>query len=199
MGCTIGKDQLVLDNSQSLITDCIFDHLIGGVGDDTFSERSKYLLRETWKTLSVDRIANGIKIFQQIFISCPEAKNLFSFKNLSGDELLQNSLFRMHAVRFIHAIDAIVQSLDALDIATIPVLHRLGKAHVWIVGFHMGLLPTFLSALLQVFGRELGKRFTQEVHDAWFQLAKFITTHMIRGYNEAMEERDSLDVTQMNE
>ena len=104
-------------------------------GDGTFSIEDKKIIRETWKQISMDRQEKGIAIFVQIFSECPQAQKLFPFKDCNGYELLQNSKFRSHALRFLNAVDTTVQGLDAPDVALVPVLHHLGKIHGWIPGF----------------------------------------------------------------
>ncbi len=99
-------------------------------GDETFTQQEKQILRETWKLVSTDRQEQGMAIFIEIFRKWPDLQMLFPFKNCSHDELLQQPMFRSHALRFINSIDTTIHSLDALDVALIPVLHQLGKTHV---------------------------------------------------------------------
>lgn len=48
----------------------------------------------------------GEKIFLRIFHLNPETKNAFhAFKNLKNDELIKNSMFKSHAIRFMLAIE----------------------------------------------------------------------------------------------
>ena len=161
-------------------------------GDDTFSQQHKDILRETWKIISANRQEKGVAIFIQIFQERPDLQKYFPFKNVHGDELLHNIMFRSHALRFINAVDTTIQSLDALEVALIPVLHHLGKQHVPIVGFNPEDLPIFMASLLRVFEKELEMdASTGDVHEAWAKLGEFIALKMTEGYNEAIREQNN--------
>ena len=197
MGCTQAKSVLEKDGVYTKTIPESNGNLThsGNTGDDTFSEGHKDILRMTWKTISMNRQEKGISIFVQIFSECPDAKKFFIFNDLSGDDLLQNPIFRSHSLRFINVVDTTIQNLDALDVAIIPVLHQLGKLHGWMSGFLHEYLPIFMNSILHVFQQELGKAWTNEVADAWGGLAAFIALKVTEGYNEALEDKKNESIT----
>ena len=115
-----------------------------------------------------------------------ETKQLFPFRDLEGEDLIKDVMFRSQAKRFMNAIETTIHHLNALDLILAPVLHRLGEKHVKIPGFKIEYLSIFIEAMLDVFAEELGKLFTKEVRAAWKHLGRFIAGKMIEGYQDAL-------------
>ena len=199
MGCTQSHSPAEQDNANKE------DNVNGdhnhpeSSGDDTFSHQHKDILKQTWKQISIDRQDKGIAIFVKIFNVCPDAQMFFPFKDCTGDDLLHEPRFRSHALRFINAVDTTIQGLDAPAVALVPVLHHLGKIHGWIPGFLSTYLPVFMDAILYVFEQEMGDKWTQEVSQAWNELADFIAAKVTEGYTLHQEEQsdDSTQVKHM--
>ncbi len=63
------------------------------------SDSQKYAIRSTWKLIEKDVTNNGIAVFLRIFDQNPEIKQLFSFKDVWGDALLEHPKFKGHAER----------------------------------------------------------------------------------------------------
>lgn len=64
--------------------------------------------------MSHDPYGVGARVFLRIFEMVPDARKLFRFDGMSEMELVVNGLFRIHASRFIRAIDLAVNNLDAV-------------------------------------------------------------------------------------
>jgi len=64
--------------------------------------------------VSHDPYGVGARVFLRIFEMVPDARKLFRFDGMSEMELVVNGLFRIHASRFIRAIDLAVNNLDVV-------------------------------------------------------------------------------------
>jgi len=62
--------------------------------------------------LSRDPYGIGARVFLRIFELAPDARKLFRFDGMTEMELIVNGLFRVHASRFIRAIDLAVNNLE---------------------------------------------------------------------------------------
>ena len=157
--------------------------------EDHFSQKQKELLRETWSVLQPNKQKHGIAVFVQIFTREPRTKQLFPFRDLHDSELLNDPLFCSHSMRFMHAIESTIVNLDALDVALIPILHRLGEKHVHMRGFKQDYFSAFMGSIMEVVEQVLGKdRYTQEVMSAWAQLGNFVAAKMMEGYQNALTD-----------
>ena len=88
-----------------------------------------------------DFTGRGIRVFD-VMMEEPQLKALFRFRNLNGDALKQNPVFRAHAGRFVQSVSAVVEELES-DMATSnsdsirhmsdwkigTILNGLGQAH----------------------------------------------------------------------
>ena len=191
MGCTMSfqylskglqKDNIYKRNS---FQDGPLKSLPAEMSDDHFSHKQKMLLRETWNIIREDKRNHGITILIMIFDKKPETKHLFPFRDLEGDELTCNAQFCSHAKRFMHAVEATIQHLDALEMVMVPLLHRLGEKHASIDGFKEEYFSVFVESIQDVIADALGKKCTAPVRDAWGQLGKFIAGKMHEGYKSA--------------
>ena len=162
---------------------------------NTFHKIKKKILRETWMILGKQKQKHGEDIFIRIFEKKPVTKQLFPFRDVEGEDLLRNPLFCSHAKRFMHAIEITIQNLDALDVALVPVLYRLGEKHGWIDGFKKEYLPVFTGSIQEVFAEALGTKCTKQVREAWGHLGRFIGEKMHEGYLNAQVARKKSLVT----
>jgi len=87
--------------------------------------------------VSRDPYRIGARVFLRIFELAPEARKLFRFDGMSEMELIVNGLFRIHASRFIRAIDLAVNNLDAF--------YRLPYFYIFCSSIHA--LPVLLRFL----------------------------------------------------
>ena len=161
----------------------------GGDNDDFLTERQKTLVRETWSLLADDLVTRGSMIFLYIFKKRPSTKELFPFRDIEGDALLRNPMFKGHGKRFMHAVETTVKNIDALDIILVPTLYSLGKRHAYITDFFVDYQTVFREAILATFEEEMGSACTAEVRQAWTLLFEFIATKLLEGYEVGMEDR----------
>lgn len=158
--------------------------------DEYFTTTQKHILRNSWEYLDCAPVEKGTQIFLKIFASKPQTKKLFPFGNLDDKEMINNPLFRGHAVRFMHAVGSVVKNLDALDLICAPTLVRLGRKHAWIADFISEYLDVFRISIKEVFQQELGSKCTTELLDAWHEVFKFIASKMHEGYQEAIHDQN---------
>ena len=162
--------------------------------DKYFTRREKRLIRVTWDLVKHDELSIGIRIFRRLFEVKPEAKQLFPFRQLQGDALLSDPLFRSHAMRFMQAIGSTVRHLDALDVSCGPTFEQLGRRHVMLVDNFLtsGYLSAFVESVATVFEQVLPVDNTvdcdaKEVYDAWRNVFTFVVNHMREGYKLAQD------------
>ena len=186
MGCSLNKDPL---KSPAFDVRDRPDRKSVHHDNKYFTQRQKQLIRQTWKRVSDRQVETGIEIFLKLFQLKPEAKRLFPFRDLEGEALLSNSLFRGHSIRFMFAIGSTVAHLDALDISCAPTFILLGRKHLWIGDFlSSGYLEAFIESVAYVFDDLLGENEHGDVYDAWQAVFKFVVGKMIEGYKLALEE-----------
>ena len=157
------------------------------MSDDHFSQHQKNILRETWTI--INSRDHGVEIFTLIFERKPSAKKLFPFRDLQGKDLLENPLFRAHAARFMSAISSIIENLDALDVAFIPTLNRLGAVHGWIVGFEEEYLNVFIASIIHVIIKYIGEKNSEEVEETWTHLGQFLKDKLMEGYTQSAKAK----------
>ncbi|KAI0237414.1 hypothetical protein LSAT2_012060 [Lamellibrachia satsuma] len=161
----------------------------GGDSDDFLTEHQKTLVRDTWRLLSDDLVSRGSMIFLYIFKKRPSAKELFPFRDVEGDALLRNAMFKGHGKRFMHAVETTVMNLDALDVILVPTLYQLGKRHAYITDIFIDYQAVFKDAIIDTFEQELGPACTADVRQAWTLLFDFIGSKLLEGYDVGMRDR----------
>lgn len=154
---------------------------------DVITPNEKYYIQKTWKIVSNNMPGIGAKIFLTIFTIRPDIKEIFSFRDSSGETLLRDPNFRGHASRFMQAVGAAVDNINALDKAMAPLLFGLGEQHIHYKGFNEEYFDVFVMAILRVFEKELGGNFTTSASDAWTHVLEFMITKLKEGYQHAMK------------
>jgi len=158
-------------------------------GFSQLTSDDKALIRSTWPLLSHDPYGIGARVFLRIFELAPDARRLFRFDELSEVELIVNGLFRIHAQRFIRAIDLAVNNLDAIDLVVVSNLVQLGRQHAMIAGFKVEYMDAFRMAMTDVWEAEIGrKRFVGDVQKAWSKLFRVISNSVLDGYRQRTSE-----------
>ena len=184
MGCSesteIPEDAYVKTNSNPPESGCFTD--------EYFNQEQKRLVKESWILLDNNYVEKGMDIFLRIFKKRPDAKQLFPFRDLEGDELLKDTRFRGHSKRFMSAVGSTVVHLDALDVSCVPTLVQLGRRHAMLTNFLNSYMDTFVEAIEEVFENELGPAQTPEVRDAWAAVFRFITSKIEEGYHDAISK-----------
>lgn len=120
------------------------------------------------------------RIHHSIFSIAPEAKALFSFKDLEGEELYASPRLITHAKKVVGAVNKSVEMLgEDLD-PLVTILKALGKKHVkyGVLAAHYDIIG---QALLATLGTALGDKFTDEVKGAWAEIWGVISSTMIAG------------------
>ncbi|XP_060597990.1 hemoglobin subunit pi-like [Ruditapes philippinarum] len=174
MGCsmsTVSKVKNPLKNGKPTTID-----------SSDITENHKVLIKKTWKIVSNNMPSVGAKIFLRIFTIKPAIKHIFPFRDVTGDALLQNSHFRGHASRFMQAVGAAVDNINALDTAMAPLLFGLGQQHTHYKGFSVEYFNVFSEAIKHVLEQELRSKFTPDVQAAWSKMIDFIIFKLTEGY-----------------
>ncbi|XP_053398277.1 hemoglobin subunit pi-like [Mercenaria mercenaria] len=180
MGCslsTVSKSQIAQKNGIPVKSDC-----------SDITERQKVLIKKTWNVVSNDMPGVGAKIFLRIFTIKPAIKQIFPFHDVTGDALLRDGQFRGHASRFMQAVGAAVDNINALDSAMAPLLFGLGQQHINYKGFNVEYFSVFSIAITHVLERELRTKFTPEVAIAWAKMMEFMVSKLIEGYHDAVKK-----------
>jgi len=165
---------------------------VNGDSDLQLTANDKEMIRSTWLAVSSDPYRIGARVFLRIFELEPEARKLFRFDGMTETELIVNGLFRIHASRFIRAIDLAVNNLDALDLVVVSNLIQLGRQHALIVGFKVEYLDAFRTAMTDVWEAELGsEQFAGNTRKAWSELFLLITNSVLEGYQQRCSELKS--------
>jgi hemoglobin-like flavoprotein len=150
------------------------------------NDYDKRNVKKTWKILSKDMPGIGAKIFLKIFSLKPEIKQIFPFRDCTGEELMRDTHFRGHASRFMQAVGAAVDNVNDLDTAMTSLLFGLGQQHIHYTGFNVQYFDLFITAMLVVFEKELNIKFTQEVANSWRLVLEFMISKLKEGYNDAI-------------
>lgn len=147
------------------------------------SDSERLSIRDTWREISRDLAGNGSRVFLRIFELCPSVRSLFNFRFLSDEDLLNDSLFRTHASRFMQAVDLVLLNIDALDIIITQNLIRLGRHHARIDNFRLEYLDVFQTAMMDVWRMVLGPtRFNRKCRRAWRKIFRLITSKVLEGF-----------------
>jgi Globin len=81
---------------------------------DNLTEADKLIIRRTWNVLKADGLFSvGSHAFMRILTTIPAVRQVFGFDGLTDEQILNNSLFRMHSARFMRPIDVTVSNLAA--------------------------------------------------------------------------------------
>ena len=122
-------------------------------------------------------------------------KKLFPFREKSGDELLRDMLFQMHAKRFVQAIGTMVEHVEGPDLVLYPILVQLGRLHAVHTGESFdSYLDTFLGAVLYVWKVQLGSSFTPSVECAWKHLFIVMVEKLREGLALRLAELKTIEV-----
>jgi len=166
-----------------------------GTADSTqelLTAEESAILKSEWSRLSrVNHQDMGMRIFLRIFELEPSAKRVFpELYDLEGDELTSNTLFRCHAVRFMRAVAAAVDNVDALDLVVIPNLIQLGRMHKSVDGLSWRHLDAFEQAMAKVWAAELDVTSSWSNSTSaiiWSKVFRLITSKVYEGFQSSSE------------
>jgi len=164
--------------------------------DELLTTEERAVLRADWARLSrVSHQDLGMRVFLRIFELEPSTRSSFpELCDLSGEELLANTLFRCHGARFMRAVSAAVDNMDALDLVVVPNLVQLGRIHHTVTGLSWRHLYAFEQAMAEVWAAELnltGAWSTSTSAVVWDKVFRLITSKVYEGF-ELSNESSSL-------
>ena len=155
------------------------------------SEEEKTILKRQWKVLSSDIKRHGTDVFLQLFKLNPEMKQLFPFRNIDDNELINNVQFRSHGIRFMQTIGAVVENIENLDMSMTEPLVTLGKQHTQFKNFNVMYFEAFYGAISAVWRNVLGVSYTPSCADAWSHVLVFIMNNLKQGHHLASLEMEA--------
>lgn len=147
------------------------------------------IIKLSWRRVCNDMPKIGAKIFVQIFTLQPEIKQIFPFRDVTGERLKNDHHFRGHASRFMQAVGAAVDNINDLETAMAPLLYGIGKEHINYKGFDVEYFDVFPVAILHVLRQELGTKFGDEDANAWRHMLDFMISNLKEGYYAALRNK----------
>jgi len=160
--------------------------------EDLLTAEESAILKSEWSRLSrVNQQDMGMRIFLRIFELEPSTKRSFpELLDLEGEELMSNTLFRCHGARFMRAVAAAVDNVDALDLVVIPNLIQLGRLHQSVDGLSWRHLKAFEQAMADVWAAELdlSSSWSNSTSAAvWSKVFRLITSKVYEGFQMSSE------------
>jgi len=167
-----------------------------GEAHELLSADERAVLKADWSRLAgVDQQDMGMRTFLRIFELEPSTKQSFpELVDLQGDELKANTLFRCHGARFMRAVAAAVDNVDALDLVVIPNLIQLGRLHKTVFGLSWCHLIAFEQAMAEVWAAEMdvtGSWSGSTSAVVWAKVFRLITSKVYEGF-QLSSERGSI-------
>ncbi|KAL3883343.1 hypothetical protein ACJMK2_029617 [Sinanodonta woodiana] len=156
-----------------------------------FDENQICIIKKTWRHFAGDMSRVGCKVFLQIFLLHPSVKQLFPFRYVKGDALLQDPSFKAHAFRFMQAVGAAIDNIDNLDEALVPLLLGLGKQHTTFMDFKEEYFNYFSDSMMAIWKDELKSKFDEVTSLTWRLLFTCIMDTMQEGFRQAQQEKHS--------
>ena len=148
------------------------------------TKEEKLAIRSSWEVVSLNREHIGRQIYLRLFEQKPEVKDLFSFREAWGDELITHPDFRSHIIGFMAAVQKGIEELDSLELKYAPFLQKLGAKHTRTNGFNEDNFTLFEDAIIYILRRELSNEFNVDKENAWKTFLRYIINTMAEGYNE---------------
>ena len=144
--------------------------------------KQKYLIKKTWKLISIDPTEIGIQLFLHLFTIKPEVKQVFRFGTKDNSDLLNDHVFRSHASRFIQTIGATVEGLDNPNMNIASLLRNLGRQHLKYPDTDHVYFKYFVEAMMCTLQDVLKAKFTSDVQTAWLYILEFIVLNLAEGF-----------------
>lgn len=168
---------------------------------DMLTAEESAILKSEWSRLThVNQQDLGMRIFLRIFELEPSTKRSFpELYDLEGEQLMSNTLFRCHGARFMRAVAAAVDNVDALDLVVVPNLIQLGRLHQSVDGLSWRHLQAFEQAMAEVWATELGLSSSwsnSTTAAVWSKVFRLITSKVYEGFQMSSE---SSSVTAVND
>lgn len=150
------------------------------------------ILKSDWSQLMrVDHQDLGMRVFLRIFELEPSTKRSFpELYDLEGEQLMSNTLFRCHAARFMRAVAAAVDNVDALDLVVVPNLIQLGRMHRSVNGLRWSHLHAFEQAMAEIWAAKLNVSSSWSSSTSatvWSKVFRLITSKVYEGFQLSSE------------
>ena len=161
------------------------------------TDRQKITVKYTWRILATHLVETGLKIFNKVFQMNPDIKKAFS-KNADSKEfeLHLDVVWKGHIHRFMSALGGVVESLDNLEDALLPLLMELGETHAQFIDYKPEYFDVFARAMTIIWKEDLGTSYTKVAEESWCQLFNCIKYLMHKGYRKAKAEANVIKQTQ---
>ena len=151
------------------------------------SPEQKESIRRSWEVLEKNKEVLGKQIFLKIFEEKPQLKDLFSFRCVWGDSLINHPDIKAHAMKFMTILQEGVKNLDYLDRDFTPKLLALGGRHTKFEGFEVSNFPLFETAILFILKREIKEKFVGATEKSWIMFLRYIMKNLREGYNQKQQ------------
>jgi len=167
--------------------------------DELLTGDERAVLKSDWLRLThVDQQDMGMRVFLRIFELEPSTQS--SFRELSdlrgAEQLRSHALFRYHGARFMRAVTAAVDNVDALDLVVIPNLVQLGRLHRSVDGLSWHHLLAFEQAMAEVWAAELKHNRSSWSNSTsavvWGKVFRLITSKVYEGFQMSSSENSSV-------
>lgn len=155
------------------------------------TSQQRLILLRTWEKLSAEMANIGISVMLRIFELRPKYKNSFSFCQKTGNDLIQDKMFRIHAFNFAQAANAVVENIDNLDDEVKPFFFFLGRRHVGRPDFRVANFGILADAMSHAWEEQLKERFSVQTEQAWRSVFTFISGTMTDGYIQEQMDRET--------
>ena len=134
------------------------------------SKQHRMAVTESWqKVAPIADVASSL-FYQNLFEENPEIKLLFQDVDLESQK-----------VKLVHAISAVVQSIDDIE-AMLTMLEDLGRRHID-YGVKESHYDDVGSALLKTLETGLADAWTEDVKQAWVEVYTLVSTAMRTAYD----------------
>nr|CAH7724279.1 unnamed protein product [Callosobruchus chinensis] len=95
----------------------------------TLTSKERYIIRTSWARVMKKPIDSGISLLTLFFEDYPQHKQLFPFRDVSNEDLPQNSRFHAHCSAVMYALSSVVDAVDKPDLL-VAILTKVGRDHM---------------------------------------------------------------------
>ncbi|KAK7102989.1 globin-like [Littorina saxatilis] len=139
------------------------------------SAKDRDAIRTSWAMVNKDAQANGTALMIRFFEEYPNNLDFFTeFRDLRPEELRDSTGLQQHAMRVMHALTCVVDSIDDAHVL-IGVLHKTVDSHLT-RGIRVAQFTELFDVFARFIGDVLGEKFTTDMATAWQTTAATILT-----------------------
>lgn len=144
------------------------------------------LLISTWKSISTEMEAQGVRLFVDIFQSNNEVIHVFPLMNPNLKNNLANKnvhdSFKEHGSKVISRVNEVLHNLDQLNLC-VSLIKQTGAYHRRFQGFKPQYFQHFYEPFLGMVKSCLGKKYDPQMQYIYKAIANFLIQTLIDGYN----------------